>query len=100
LTVIQQNGYIVSVKTTIDVPNDLYRKVKAKSALLGKRVRDVTIELYQRWLAEQIPTLSRQSPEEWLDEWLRLGEESLRETPPSPTATEILTADRRRLESR
>lgn len=88
------------MKTTIDVPGDLYRKVKAKSALLGKRVRDVTIELYQRWLAEEIPASSGQSPEEWLDEWLRLGEETLREVPPGPTATEILTADRRRLESR
>lgn len=38
------------MKTTIDVPDDLYRKVKAKTALEGRAVRDVTIELYQRWL--------------------------------------------------
>ena len=55
-----------------------YRRVKAKSALLGKRVRDVTVELYQRWLAEELPVSSRQSPEQWLEEWLRLGEEALR----------------------
>ena len=99
-TVIQQSGYIAHVKTTIDLPNNLYRKVKAKSALLGKRVRDVTIELYQRWLAEEIPDSSRQSPDEWLDEWLRLGEETLRDVKSGPTATEILAADRGRLESR
>lgn len=78
----------------------MYRRVKAKSALLGKRVRDVTIELYRSWLAEEIPASSRQSPEQWLEEWLRLGEEALRETPPGPTATEILARDRGRLDTR
>ncbi len=95
-----QNVNIAGVKTTIEIPNDVYRRVKAKSALLGKHVRDVTVELYQRWLAEEIHASSGQSPEEWLEEWLRLGEETLREAPPTPTATEILSADRRRLESR
>lgn len=42
----------------------------------------------------------RQPPEEWLAEWLRLGEEALRDTPPTSTSTEILAADRGRLESR
>jgi hypothetical protein len=88
------------MKTTIEIPDALYRRVKAKSALLGKRVRDVTIELYQRWLAEEIPGSSRQSPEKWLEEWLRLGEETLREAPAAPTSTAILSADRGRLESR
>lgn len=88
------------MKTTIEIPDALYRKVKAKSALLGKHVREVTVELYQRWLAEEVPASSRQSPEEWLEDWLRLGEETLRDTPPTPTSTEILSADRRRLGSR
>jgi len=91
---------LLGVKTTIDIPNELYRKVKAQSALLGKRVRDVTLELYQRWLEEGVPSSSRQSPEEWLDEWLRLGEQTLREAPPGPTSTEILSADRGRRGSR
>lgn len=88
------------MKTTIEIPDALYRKVKARSALLGKHVRDVTIELYQRWLAEELPASSRLSPEEWLEDWLRLGEEGLREAPSTPTSTEILSADRGRLESR
>jgi hypothetical protein len=88
------------MKTTIEIPDALYRRVKAKSALLGKRVRDVTIELYQRWLAEESPVSPRQSPEQWLEEWLRLGEETLREAPAAPTSTAILSADRGRLESR
>ncbi len=38
------------MKATIDVPDDLYRRVKAKAALQGRAIRDVTIELYQQWL--------------------------------------------------
>ncbi len=40
------------MKATIDVPDDIYRRVKAKTALQGRAIRDVTIELYQRWLVE------------------------------------------------
>ena len=43
------------MKATIDIPDTLYRKVKAKSALLGKPVREVTVELYQHWLGEEEP---------------------------------------------
>ncbi len=88
------------MKTTINIPDELYRRVKAKSALLGKRVRDVTIELYQRWLTEEEPVSSGQSSEQWLEEWLRLGEHVLGEAPPGPTTTEILARDRRRLDRR
>ncbi len=41
------------MKTTIEIPDPLYRQVKAKCALLGKRIRDVTIELYSQWVAEE-----------------------------------------------
>ncbi len=40
------------MKATIDVPDDLYRRVKAKTALQGRAIREVTIELYQRWLEQ------------------------------------------------
>jgi hypothetical protein len=48
------------MKTTIIIfpsyiPDELYRRVKAKAVLQGKRLREVTIELYQRWLAEKTP---------------------------------------------
>lgn len=39
------------MKATIDIPDELYRKVKAKTAEQGRKVRDVTIELFQNWLA-------------------------------------------------
>ena len=87
------------MKTTLDIPDELYRRVKARSALLGRAVREVTIELYRRWLGETAGgTPPARSSEEWLDEWLRLGDTLLREAGDRPTATDILAADRRRLE--
>jgi hypothetical protein len=41
------------MKATIDIPDDLYRQVKARSALEGRPVRDVAIELFRRWLGEE-----------------------------------------------
>ena len=38
------------MKATIDVPDDLYRRVKAKSALEAQTVREVTEALYRKWV--------------------------------------------------
>jgi hypothetical protein len=86
------------MKATIDIPDDLYRRVKAKSALQGRAIREVTMDLYAHWLSEDTAPAGRPSPEQWLEQWIRLGEETLRNVPPGPTATEILAADRDRLE--
>ncbi len=40
------------MKATIDVPDDLYRKVKARSALEGRALREVAVEAFERYLAE------------------------------------------------
>jgi hypothetical protein len=39
------------MKTTLDVPDDLYRAVKSRSAIEGLTVRSVTLMLYGDWLA-------------------------------------------------
>lgn len=82
------------MKATIDIPDELYRKVKAKSALLGKPVREVTIELYRQWIegAEAPPT---DGDEDWLETFRRLQVPS---GTPGPTAREILEEGRARLE--
>ena len=98
LTVIQVYGYTVNMKATIDVPDDLYRRVKAKSALEGRAVRQVTIELYRRWLREEAEV--ERSPREWLESWVRLGDELLHDAPAAPTGREILEEDRNRVEPR
>jgi hypothetical protein len=41
------------VKATIDIPDDLYRKVKAKSALEGRPVREVAIALFRDWVEKK-----------------------------------------------
>lgn len=41
------------MKATIDVPDELYRRVKAKTALQGRAIWEVTVELYQRWLEQE-----------------------------------------------
>ncbi|MDD4869339.1 MAG: hypothetical protein PHR77_02170 [Kiritimatiellae bacterium] len=38
------------MKATLDIPDTLYRQVKAKSALEGRRIRLVAIELFSTWV--------------------------------------------------
>jgi hypothetical protein len=84
------------MKATIDIPDALYRRVKAKSALQGRRVREVTIDLYQRWLAsrDEPPEQAGQEKEDWLSAWLA---HSIPKERSGPTAREIVTAGRDRL---
>jgi hypothetical protein len=86
------------VKTTLDLPDDLYRQVKSKAAMQGRAVREVTIELYQRFLAEVPESSKSLNNTDWLDEWVRFGAELERRAPPGPTLREILDEDRGRLE--
>jgi hypothetical protein len=39
------------MKATFDIPDDLYRRVKARSALEGRPLRSVAVELFQNWLS-------------------------------------------------
>lgn len=38
------------MKATLDIPDDLYRRVKARSAMEGRPVRSVAVQLFQHWL--------------------------------------------------
>ena len=38
------------MKTTLEIPDALYRRVKSKSSLDGSPVRPVTQRLYELWL--------------------------------------------------
>ena len=40
------------MKATIEIPDALYRRVKAKSAIEGQPVRQVVMHLFQGWLGE------------------------------------------------
>jgi hypothetical protein len=38
------------MKATLDIPDDLYRRVKARSAMEGRPLRSVAVQLFQTWL--------------------------------------------------
>jgi hypothetical protein len=105
------------MKATIDIPDDLYLRVKATSERLGRPVDAVVADLIQRSLDEDAgatrqlvkqaanpPSTStktrRELAQEWLDEWLLMGEEAHRSAPSGPSAREILEEGRNRLERR
>ena len=52
------------MKATLDIPDDLYRNIKARSALEGRPIRAVAIELFQNWLQSRSEkqTATHQSP--------------------------------------
>ena len=41
------------MKATVDIPDELYRQVKAKSALEGRPVREVAVELFQSYVGRR-----------------------------------------------
>lgn len=64
------------MKATLDIPDNLYRRVKARSALEGRSLRAIAIELFRNWLQAPAnplpPETSDPTPEElakfpWLD---------------------------------
>lgn len=85
------------MKATIDIPDELYRRVKAKTALKGRAVRDVTIELFRKWIDEPETKTDAllEKNKKWLDEFLSLA---IPADVPGPCAREILEHDRNRLE--
>ena len=52
------------MKATIDVPEELYRQVKAKSALEGRKVREVTVGLFREWVSGRTSTADSRMPAE------------------------------------
>ena len=42
----------LDMKTTIDIPDEIYRQVKARSAREGRSVRDVTLGLFRGWIGD------------------------------------------------
>ncbi|MEI6739304.1 MAG: hypothetical protein WCK74_03240 [Gemmatimonadaceae bacterium] len=44
------------MKTSIDLPDELYRQVKSKSALEGRTVREVATTLFEGWVTSRTPS--------------------------------------------
>ena len=84
------------MKATIDIPDEIYRRVKAKSAMEGRAVREVTIDLYRTWLAEPAPVSGAVGVGR-LDAWFR---EADRAMAAKPGLRDVLDEVRNRLERR
>lgn len=54
------------MKATLDIPDALYRRVKSKSALAGRPIREVAIRLFSEWADQPMETESaaKESPQE------------------------------------
>lgn len=55
-------GIICVMKATMQIPDEMYREVKAKSALQGRSVRSVTVMLYASWLRGLVDDTGMKSP--------------------------------------
>jgi hypothetical protein len=91
-----------SMTAVIDIPDDLYKKVTDRVASLGRRVPEVTVELYERWLVDDenaaVPTAAQPEDGHWLEDWFRSADEALSRAPAGPSARDLLMQDRNRLE--
>ena len=85
------------MKATIDIPDQLYRRVKARAALEGRAVREVTIELYTDWLGEGAPEGEPDATamDTWLARWAEFGERVQTASVDARPVSEIITAERR-----
>jgi len=67
------------MKTSIDLPDDLYRQVKSKSALEGLTVREVATALFAGWVDGRIadvpakPADGGETSADWKSRWQALG---------------------------
>jgi len=52
------------MKATLEIPDDLYRRVKARSAMEGRPVRAVAVQLFQDWLDAPPPVEVEAMPSE------------------------------------
>lgn len=92
------------MKTTVELPDQLMTEVKVLAARERRKLGELMAELVRTGLEQRLTqppadqAQRRAAAEQWLAEWLKLGAETLRDAPAGPTATEILAADRNRLE--
>ena len=89
------------MKTSIDLPDDLYRRVKSKSALEGLAVREVATALFAAWVDGRVADVPAGSIDrnegnaDWQYRWHALGSALAPFTGADKTLRDQLDADRR-----
>ena len=94
------------MKTTMDIPDSVYRRLKAQSAVRGLAVREVLLQLIEQWLGQDESAGSAPSPDDvitnqqkaarlraFLDETADIVANS-----PGPSLEQLLQQGRNRLE--
>lgn len=90
------------MKTSLDLPDNLYRRVKSKSALEGRAVREVATALFSAWVEGRV-TADFATPgagtgdaqREWLARWGELAARVTEATGGASGLAEQLGQDRR-----
>ena len=67
---------VTHMKTTLEIPDTLYRQVKSKCSLDGRPVRSVTQRLYELWLAGSVllddsEDVHAAGKDGWARKWVR-----------------------------
>lgn len=99
----------MGMKTTMEIPDELYRKLKTRSAAQGKTVREVVVNLVQEWLKDPkrggTTVMDQDAHNEHegdktaeLRKWLDIGLAYDDEAPPGPSAMDYIRQDRDRLD--
>lgn len=90
------------MKTTIEPPDDLMLEVKIEAARQRRRLNELVPDLVRAGLraSRTAGPVGPQESTQWLRDWVELGPAATQDRPQGPTATEILAADRLRLERR
>ena len=95
------------MKTSLDLPDELYRRVKSKSALEGTAVREVATALFTAWVDGRVPELGTDASDtgakpatpdpgqQWLARWRALGADVTNATAQSDRLVDQLHRDRR-----
>ncbi|MGN0854690.1 MAG: hypothetical protein ACI4R9_04115 [Kiritimatiellia bacterium] len=50
------------MRTTLDIPDTMYRRIKTRTAQEGITVRAITLVLYSQWLGDEPAPASSRSP--------------------------------------
>lgn len=95
------------MKTSLDLPDDLYRRVKSKSALEGRAVREVATALFAAWVDGRVSADATTDPaaatgpdaadprQQWLTRWSELASSVTEATGGTPGLVDQLHDDRR-----
>jgi plasmid stability protein len=86
------------MKTTIDLPDEVFRKVKVRAAEEGRTMRDLIVEALTESLKKNsaVEKAPRKTYEEYLHEWETLAQRVSEDMPPGKSALEDLKKSRDR----